>query len=73
MDSLRDWITWLKRKLCSHKAPLNYEETSYRMGSKLGWSSYYECPMCGEILAVEASFYGETSVLEEAIADAKGR
>jgi acetone carboxylase gamma subunit len=59
-DRLEDLWTWLKRKACRHPKDPVYEEVCNKEDRcfRWYWSAFYVCPDCGELLSVEASFYG---------------
>lgn len=66
-DLLSDAATWVRRKVCRHAPPWNYEEVRLADGDRVSWSAINCCPKCGEVMAVEASFYGNKYRLAEAI------
>ena len=74
-ERLDDLRTWLKRKLCRHPKPAVYEEVTTKADGRFrfSWSAFYACPDCGEVLGVNASFYGNPFdvglAVEEWIAD----
>lgn len=63
---------WIKRKLCRHSKRPRYEEVLSKdeWSSRWSWYAFYECPECGEMISVEASFYGDPDRVSEAIEEA---
>lgn len=69
---MSEFRLWIKRKLCRHLSPLHYEEVLNRdeERGRYSWSAFYECPECGEVMGVEASFYGDPHQVSQAIKEA---
>lgn len=60
LDRLEDLKVWLKRKLCRHRGGTEYEEVRTKVDGRfrVHWSAMHVCPDCGDVLSVEASYYG---------------
>ncbi len=66
-ERLRDVWIWVRRKICRHRALSVYEEARIIDFCRVSWSAFHVCPLCGEVLSVEASFSGNVYQVGEAV------
>lgn len=67
-DAWERFADWAGRKLCGHKRNPAYREVMTHSGfGGRSWSAFFECPDCGEVLGVEASFYGDPLLVKRAV------
>ena len=73
MERLEDFRAWFRRKVCRHRGAHEYEEVRLEgLDGKRSWSAFFVCGLCGEVLDVEASYYGTPERVLEAVSEECG-
>lgn len=68
MERLKDFYWHLRRTFCRHHDVPVYDETRNEYDDGMVyWSAHWDCPLCGEVLGVLATYSGDPKRIAEGL------